>query len=170
MCFYSLVEALKTSPELPHKKAIYPSIGEIAPEIAMPGRNGDTILLSDLRGSVVLVDFWASWCRPCRVENHWIYKIHKQFKNEVFTNGQGFKVFSVSLDTDSLRWTKAISNDRLDWPYHVSDFQKWETPAAQDYNIKYLPKNLLLDKNGVVIAKGVFREKLAQKLESYLAE
>jgi peroxiredoxin len=153
-----------------HKHIIRPAVGDMAPDIVMVNSNGDSISLSSLRGKVVLIDFWASWCRPCRVENSVIQKVYLQYHDSQFDIGEGFEVFSVSLDTDSSAWRKAIHNDRLTWPQHVSDFKKWDSPIVTQYNFRYLPHNLLIDKTGVILAKGIYGDKLTEILTSHLAE
>lgn len=149
---------------------IHPGIGEKAPEIALPDINGDTLKLTELRGKVVLVDFWASWCRTCRIENKTFSAAYNRFKDSGFKDGQGFEVFSVSLDGDAKQWKNAISNDRMSWKYHVSDLKKWDSPVIADYNFKYIPHNLIIDKNGKVIAKELYGSRLIEFLESRLSE
>ncbi len=147
-----------------------PAIGDDAPEIAMTGLKGDEMKLSDLKGKVVLIDFWASWCRTCRVENKNITAAYKKYKNENFDIGNGFEVYAISLDSDPALWETAIANDNLSWKYHVSDLKKWKSPVVDDYNFKYLPHNLLIDENGKILAKGLFGKKLDEFLASHLAD
>ena len=149
---------------------IKPAVGEMAPEIALPNTEGTVMKLSSLKGKVVLIDFWASWCRTCRVENINFTKAYSKFKNKKFDVGTGFEIYSVSLDKDKEVWKKAIGNDRLVWKYHVSDLKKWESPIVETYNFKYLPHNLLIDQNGKILAKGLFGNKLDEFLTSHLAE
>ncbi len=149
---------------------IKPAVGDIAPEIVLNDPDGNEIKLSDLRGKVVLVDFWASWCRTCRIENNNFTKAYNEYKTKTFDIGEGFEIYSVSLDKDVNVWKKAIYNDRLSWKYHGSDFKKWDSPLVEAYNFKYLPFNVLIDKNGKIIAKGLFGNKLEQQLKAHLAE
>jgi thiol-disulfide isomerase/thioredoxin len=147
-----------------------PAIGEQAPEISMQGVDGEILNLSDLKGKVVFIDFWASWCRTCRVENNNISAAYKKYKNQNFDIGNGFEVFAVSLDTDKELWKTAIINDNLSWKYNVSDLQKWKSPVVDSYNFKYLPHNVLIDENGKILAKGLFGNKLDEFLAKHLAE
>lgn len=149
---------------------IHPAVGEVAPEIILKNPLGDSIRLSDLRGNIVLVDFWASWCRTCRVENHHIRQAYLKYKNRAFSAAEGFTILSISLDNDSLRWTKAIRNDRLDWVNQVSDFQKWESPVVKAYNFTSLPHNLLVDSSGTILAKGLFGGELDKELSKLIGK
>lgn len=125
--------------------------GNPAKEIALPGVNGDTLRLSDLRGKVVLIDFWASWCGPCRRENPNVVAMYKKY------NADGFEVFSVSLDksTDAAKWKAAIEADGLIWPNHVSDLRGWQCAAGIDYGVKSIPFTVLIDAEGKIIATNV---------------
>ncbi|MBR9859196.1 TlpA family protein disulfide reductase [bacterium] len=149
---------------------IHPGIGETAPEIELKGPNDSIYKLSDLRGKMVLIDFWASWCRTCRVENRSYVKAYHKYKDLKFKDGDGFEIFSVSLDLEKDLWTQAIKNDKMDWEYHVSDFKKWDSPVVEKFNFKYLPHNLIIDKNGVVIAKEHYGNRLMEFLNSRLSE
>jgi len=149
---------------------IHPAVGDIAPEIELKNPQGDIVKLSSLRGQVVLIDFWASWCRTCRIENNNVRQAYNAYKNKNFDIGKGFTVYSVSLDKDPEIWKKAIKNDRLSWASHVSDFKKWDSPIVEKYNFSYLPHNLLIDKNGKIVAKGLIGDKLAETLKAHLAE
>ncbi len=120
--------------------------GDTAPDIVMNDPDGREIRLSDLRGKVVLLDFWASWCGPCRRENPNVVRAYQKY------NGAGFEVFSVSLDSDVNRWKKAIEQDQLSWPYHVSDLAGWRNAAAREYGISSIPHTMLIDRDGQVLA------------------
>lgn len=141
------------------------NVGNIAPEISMKNPNDSVILLSSLRGKMVLIDFWASWCGPCRQENPAVVRAYKKYKNETFVNGQGYTVYSVSLDRDKPSWNAAIKKDSLTWPYHVSDLKFWNNAAAQAYQVNSIPSNFLIDGNGVIIAKNLRGEQLEKALE-----
>lgn len=132
-------------------------VGSEAPEIAMLTPEGKTLKLSDLRGKVILIDFWASWCRPCRVENPKIVKIFNKYKDK------GFDIYGVSLDKDKNSWQNAIKADGLTWN-HVSDLKGWQNEAAQTYKVSSIPQSVLVDKNGVIIAKDLRAEQLETTL------
>jgi len=129
------------------------SPGAEAPEIALPNPHGDTVLLSSLRGKYVLVDFWASWCKPCRKENPNLVEVYNKFKN------QDFEIYQVSLDKTQEAWVSAIEKDKLDW-YHVSDLKFWNSVVVKAYGIEGIPTNFLLDPDGKIIARDIFGPEL----------
>ena len=139
-------------------------VGDVAPDIALENPEGKVMKLSDLRGKVVLLDFWASWCRPCRMENPNVVKAYDKF------NKQGFEVFSVSLDKAKDSWVKAIAADDLKWPGHVSDLKFWQSAGAKLYGVNSIPATYLIDKNGVIIAKNLRGPALEQRLTTALKE
>jgi thiol-disulfide isomerase/thioredoxin len=132
--------------------------GAEAPEITLPTPEGDTIKLSSTRGTVVLLDFWASWCVPCRKENPNLVKAYNLYHKK------GFQIFQVSLDKTKDAWIKGIKDDQLDKWIHVSDIQYWNSVVVPLYKIESIPTNLLLDKDGRIIASNLRGEALQQKL------
>lgn len=144
------------------------NLGNKAPEIMMAAPKGNVITLSSFKGKLVLVDFWASWCGPCRAENPAVVAAYNKYHTSVFKNGKGFEVLSVSLDQNSLAWEKAIEKDQLIWPYHVSDLQGWNNAAAKRYGVNSIPSNVLVDEKGIIIAKNLRGVELEKALESHL--
>jgi len=130
-----------------------------APDIQLEDPNGNVIALSSLRGQVVLLDFWASWCKPCRQENPTVVAAYNKYKNE------GFTIYSVSLDEDKAAWEKAIKADNLSWVNHVSDLKGWQSSAAALYGVQSIPASFLIDKNGAIIGKDLRGAALEQKLQ-----
>lgn len=129
-----------------------------APEIALPDPEGNERKLSDLRGNYVLIDFWASWCMPCRQESPNVVRLYRKYKNK------GFTVFSVSLDDNVDAWKAAIEKDGLEWPNHVSDLKKWESPLPQLYGFNGIPHTVLINPEGNIIGVGLRGAELEQKL------
>jgi peroxiredoxin len=137
------------------------AIGKTAPEIVLNDTAGKSVKLSSLKGKYVLVDFWASWCGPCRAENPNVVKAYKKY------NEKGFTVFGVSLDENREKWLAAIKKDGLTWS-HVSDLKGWANVAAKQYAVMGIPANFLLDKEGKIIASNLRSEDLGKKLEEVL--
>ncbi len=130
--------------EAPAEPASAMAIGQAAPDIALPNPNGKIMKLSNLKGKVVLLDFWASWCGPCRAANPSVVRLYNQFK------GKGFEVYSVSLDKTKDAWKNAIQQDGLIWENHVSDLKFWQSEAAQLYQVTAIPQQFLIGRDGKI--------------------
>lgn len=136
-----------------------PEVGKKAPDIELTDLNGQTIKLSSLKGKVVLIDFWASWCGPCRKENPYTVEIYNAYKDK------GFTVFSVSIDQNKDKWIKAVEKDELIWPYHVIDPKGWYGKAATAYKVEAIPATFLIDKEGTIVATDLRGAELDQFLK-----
>lgn len=140
------------------------AIGDMAPDIELPDPNGQMRRLSDLRGKVVLIDFWASWCAPCRRENPNVVRTYYRYRDK------GFEVFSVSLDQQRDKWVQAIQSDGLVWPNHVSDLRGWSSAGGRLYGIMSIPATVLVDREGRVLARNLRGPQLEQKLKEIFGE
>jgi thiol-disulfide isomerase/thioredoxin len=141
--------------EIDEVKAFMP--GGVAPDFAQETPDGETLRLSELRGKVVLVDFWASWCGPCRRENPNVVKLYERYAP------QGFEILGVSLDRQKEKWLQAIEADGLGWK-HVSDLKGWQNAVAQQYSVNSIPHTILLDAEGRIIARNLRGKALEDKL------
>ena len=130
-----------------------PAIGTKATELSYKDPNGKEISLSSLKGKIVLIDFWASWCGPCRRNNPAVVALYNQYQGKKWTKGvKGFTVYSVSLDQNAENWKAAIKQDGLVWANHVSDLKGWSSDGALKYGIRSIPQTILVDETGYVIA------------------
>ena len=134
-------------------------VGNEAPEINLKTSKGEDISLSQLRGKIVLVDFWASWCHPCRAANPYLSDAYLKY------NHKGFEILSVSLDNNKAHWLQAIEQDKLPWKWHVSDLKGWDSKVIQDYKVEALPTSYLIDRDGKIVALDPYAEDLELELE-----
>jgi peroxiredoxin len=135
--------------------------GEPAPEISLAGTDGNLVNLSDLKGKVVLVDFWASWCGPCRYNNPRLIKLYQKYHEK------GLEILGVSVDNTSANWKEAIKEDRLEW-VQVNDNKGWDGSVAKTYNVNAIPASFLIDKEGVIRAIDMEGRALETKIKSLL--
>jgi len=139
------------------------ALGAIAPDLSGPSPDGRTISLADLRGRYVLVDFWASWCPPCRIENRHYVDLYRNYRD------RGFEILAVSVDQNGAAWRSGIAEDTATW-LHISDLAGWKTPLAARYNVSALPASYLLDPSGKIIAKDARGDRLTALLVEHLGD
>ncbi|WP_343585746.1 TlpA disulfide reductase family protein [Flavobacterium sp.] len=135
-------------------------VGNIAPEIDLPDTKGEKIALSSLRGTLVLIDFWASWCGPCIKEQPLLIKLNNAYPDKL-------SIYGVSMDTKKPLWTGAIAKGKLPWT-NVSDLKYWQSPVVSDYMLQSVPLNFLIDKNGIILAKNIHGQALEAKIKELL--
>ena len=143
-------------------------VGQLAHNIKLESPSGKTIELEKLRGKYVLIDFWASWCGPCRRENPNLVAAYEKYSKAKFKSGKGFEIYSVSLDTDKKAWEKAIKTDNLFWKNHVSDLLGWESKVAKQFMVSAIPSNYLIDDKGRIVAKNLKASQLHLELDKHI--
>jgi len=141
--------------------------GNQAPEIRLPSVKGDTVLLSSLKGRLVLIDFWGTWCAPCVEEQSDLAKLYSTYKHAHFTSGNGFGIYGVSLDSKKISWENFLVKNKINW-IQVSDLKFWRSPVAKTYNIQGLPFNVMIDGKGVILAKNLHGKELEKEIRKYL--
>ncbi len=140
-------------------------VGGMAPDFSAPTPEGDMLALKDTMGKYTIIDFWASWCKPCRRENPNVVRVYEKYHDK------GLNIISVSLDREGQkqRWIQAIEDDNMDW-YHVSNLKFWQDPIARQYNVRSIPATFLLDEDGKIIAKNLRGPALESKIASLLGQ
>ncbi|MCW5899294.1 MAG: TlpA family protein disulfide reductase [Flavobacteriales bacterium] len=145
------------------------AVGNKAPELAFMNVDSTKVLkLSELKGKYVLIDFWASWCGPCRKENPNIVAAYQKYSKAKYKEGKGFEIYSVSLDRNRQAWKQAIAQDGLTWKWHVSDLKHWQSEAGRLYGVNSIPMSFLIDPNGIIIAKNLRGMALHQEMDKYV--
>lgn len=147
-------------------------VGQKAPDLEYNNPKGEKIKLSTINDKrVILLDFWASWCGPCRAANPSLVEFYKKYSAKKFMKAKnGFTIVSVSLDRNVEPWIQAIEKDKLEWPYHMSDLGGWQSKAAAEYGVMFVPQCFLIDANGVIIGKYQRAEDCIKDLDKLLAK
>jgi|TARA_B110000196_G_C20766128_1_gene484402 thiol-disulfide isomerase/thioredoxin len=154
------------SNNLIYSQGIGTNIGDKAPMLSYNNPNGEQMSLSDIKNKLILIDFWASWCGPCRRENPNLVDAYKKYNKTKFKEGNGFEIYSLSLDKKQEAWVKAINQDQLFWEYHVSDLGGWQSEGSQKYGISSIPSNVIINGKGIIIAKNLKGQALHRFLDS----
>ncbi len=139
-----------------------PPVGSKAPDIVLPNLDGETTSLSSLRGKVVLLDFWASWCGPCRINNRAIIPIFNKY------NPLGFEILSISIDAGRPEWMKAIKQDKMNWIQVIDTRAAYGNQLTKTWNIQYIPATYLVNKEGTIVAQNIEKKDLEKLLRQLL--
>lgn len=142
-------------------------IGNKSPEIKLPNLKGDTIALSSLKGKLVLIDFWGTWCAPCVEEQKDLAALYSKFKMSAFNKGKGFEIYGVSLDAKKSNWEAFIAKNHIGW-IQVSDLKFWRSPVTKTYNIQALPYNVLIDGNGIILGSNLHGKDLELEITKWV--
>lgn len=144
-------------------------LGEKAPELKFSDPSGKELSLEEIcKGRIVLLDFWASWCRPCRGANPRLVALYNEYKDKKFRDAKkGFTIVSVSLDQKKEAWIKAIEDDKLVWEYHMSDLGSWNSKAAEIYGVQFIPQAFLIGPDGKIVGKYMLAEQAKEDLAKY---
>ena len=134
--------------------------GSYVTEVIYPDVNGQPLPLSSLKGNIILIDFWAGWCGPCRYENPHLVSLYQNFHTAKFRDAKGFEIYSISLDVDRDFWLHAIQQDGLPWKSQVSDLRGWNSDAAQRFGVRSIPANILIDEKGKILGKNLTAEEI----------
>ena len=132
-------------------KTPYYSDGELAPDFTAPTPNGNSLKLSDFKGQYVLLDFWGSWCGPCRRENPYLVQLYNKYQNTKFQDASNFTIFSVGIEMNPKAWKAAIAKDGLIWPNHVSTVSRFKDPVAKLYGVREIPSKFLIGPKGNIL-------------------
>lgn len=149
---------------------ITPATGNALPQFTFKTLKGEIITNKSLKERIWLMEFWASWCKPCRVQNQQNRLMINRLSEADSTFKQHFGIIGVALDTDTTVWLKAIRNDQLEWNHQVCDTLKWEGVAALNFGLTYIPYNFLLDENGIILAQGLHGLSLEDKIRTLLTD
>lgn len=142
--------------------------GELAPDFKAELVDGTPFEMNDLRGSYILLDFWGSWCGPCRADNPNIVALYDQFHGRSFDNAKDFEVVGVAIERDKNRMLRAIKKDGLRWKYHIPQLDRFDSPIAQQYGVKEIPTKYLIDPDGYIIAVNPSREEVSDILSTHV--
>ncbi|MEL6986894.1 MAG: TlpA disulfide reductase family protein [Bacteroidota bacterium] len=142
--------------------------GQQAQAFSVVMENGETLALENFKGKYVLLDFWGSWCGPCRAEAKSIVNLYDSFHGKAFKNASDFEIISIGLETNEQRWKSAIQKDGYRWPYHFADFKRMKTAVATDYGVREIPTKYLIDPDGYVVGVNMSFEEMQSVLKGAL--
>lgn len=140
--------------------------GELAPNFEATTANGNTFALKMVRGKYVVIDFWGSWCGPCRAENPSWVKLNRDFQDKKFGDATGFEIISIGIEANRASWLKAIQEDKLDWPIHIGQFERFKSPLAIKYGVREIPTNYFINPDGLILGVNQSADEIAQFLTS----